>query len=107
MSDTEKALSGFGRMVFAFVTVPIRAFVYWKYWTWFAVPCGLPSLTIWQTLGLSLLIAAFVKNTGSISDVLASQKADEGDKWALMVTNGLVWPVITLGIGWVFHRLIY
>jgi hypothetical protein len=51
-----KFLAGFLTLVSFFGCTWLRAFVLLRYWAWFVVPLGLPTATIVQAIGVTLMI---------------------------------------------------
>jgi hypothetical protein len=76
--------------------------VYWSWaasvlWAWFAVPHGLPALSMWQMCGLLVLLAA-VRGARPVF------KVDVID-WDASAFNMAFGPLILLALGWLFREL--
>ena len=80
------------------VGVTVRGWVLATMWVWFIVPIfHLPSLTIPQAIGVSMVLALLTKDTASNAD----DKKSTAEKWAHAGATILVAPVVTLGLGWI------
>lgn len=73
-------------------------------WRWFTVPLfGLPELTLWQALGVSLVVsAAMSKNVD-----LESGESDLLTQVLKAVAVIVLRPLFLIGIGWVVRALAF
>ena len=73
-------------------------------WRWFAVPLfGLPALTLWQALGVSLLASAITSNNSDF-------ETDDDDPFSAFVQVLLYFVMkagILLGMGWIIRGLAF
>lgn len=74
-------------------------------WRWFAVPLfELPELTLWQALGVSLVVsAAMSKNV----DLESNNESDLLTKIFKAVGVIVLRPLFLIGIGWVVRALAF
>lgn len=92
-----------GGLVLYLVTVLLGGFVTMQLWGWFAVPIlGLPSLALFEALGLSLLIGYLTK---SVKPSDKDKKTDKDD-FAYGMTVSIVASIITLTMGWIIQLFI-
>lgn len=96
MSSEKDNKQTLGGCLSALAMMPVGAlfagFVITRLWGWFLVPMGFPMVTIWQAIGIDLLVT-----------FMATPAPKEGDKFgspAYCWTMVLVRPAIILGLGW-------
>ena len=78
--------------------IPLGLFaswVHWVLWGWFAVPLGLPVLTVWQMYGARLVVNYALQ--ASVREVKATDDTDYiGKVFVIPAIGGFLY----LGIGW-------
>ncbi len=82
-------------MVLGLPAVPFQGYVYATTWAWFAVPLGVPEISIWHALGLALMIFMVSDETSDIEDV----------NWINWAVAAYVKPLVILGVSAIYHGL--
>lgn len=96
-----------GLAMWLLVVPPLQALTIWLEWGWFAVPLGAPALSIWNIVGLTLIVSA-VRGTrivGPADNAAAAQMAPSGTAKALWggVLTKVFGYVMLIVIGWLVH----
>lgn len=93
-----------------FLSLPVAALFGWataKVWGWFAVPLGLPAITLWQAWGLfltAMIIRLWIINPDRIKDRSAEEtKAYEKKAWAVLALKPVVLMAF-VGIAFLVHK---
>jgi hypothetical protein len=87
------------KLVLWLVSVPLWWLALWNLWYWFAVPVGLPQLSLLKLIGLSYVVAFLA--IGPI-DVRFNSAAEKNRASLLPIVK----PVFFLLFGWVIHLAI-
>jgi len=91
-----RLIMGFGLTLFGGV-------VLCDLWRWFVSPLGVPNLTYWQAIGLSILVA-MMRSPRTI-DVLKSMEADSEELNKAVWVTSLVAFIVTL-VSWVLGGIV-
>ena len=79
-----------------------RGYVFSVLWGWFIVPIfGLPVLTIPVAIGVAMVVSFLTYQYQHNED-----KRSQGDRIASLVGVIILYPLLTLGIGWVVLQFI-
>jgi len=92
----EKLLKVVGSFAVIFVAIPWYGWVGSKLWNWFVVPLGARPLHVFQACGIALVASYFV--------VPSNLKRDD-DKLGVALCKAMVWPLLALGFGALYHWL--
>lgn len=79
------------------IEIPLCGYTVMTMWGWFVVPIGVPSLGLWQALGIVTLVAMATQR-------YTKENRLPGEAFESMVGGTLKWA-FGLGIGWVYHAL--
>lgn len=69
-------------------------------WSWFAVPLGVPAISLFHAVGLSLLVKVLanpIKSGKNRDDMTEDQKVDDALKSLIMVITA---PALVLFVAW-------
>jgi hypothetical protein len=87
-----------GVFILWFIGSLIRGFVLLKMWAWFLIPLGLPTITLWHAVGVSMIVAYLAQaNLG----IYKEHELDNGKA----IFHGIISPWILLFFAWVIHLL--
>jgi hypothetical protein len=74
-------------------------------WRWFTVPLfGLPELTLWQAIGVSLVVSAAMSENGNLDLNVETDPLTEALKAVGII---VLRPLLLLGVGWVVRALAF
>lgn len=89
-------------IAFAACTSIYQAFIVTTLWWWFAVPMGLPLITIPTAIGAGLVLALLAPKA-IFSETLSAAKMETNQKMTAALTYGIVAPTLALFVGWIAH----
>jgi hypothetical protein len=108
--ETEKD-SGFYALLSLIMALPLAAWKGWilvKLWVWFLVPLGVPGINIWHAAGIASMLSWLADSSGIYS--AATRKTDTYSpqiRFWLMLTLGIVMPLIVWAYGAIYHSFMY
>jgi hypothetical protein len=81
----------------AVLSIPLHALSVLLLWHWFAVPLGVPPLTLWHAAGISLFVGYIAAPPTLYKDL----KEDNGVATVALVLR----PLFAIGFGCIYHLL--
>ena len=90
-------------LLFTVLGVLWRGYVLSFLWGWFMVPLGVRPIGVAASIGLSVLVGMLAKEGLKGSDL--AHKVSDTDSWILWAGNSFLWPLFSLGMGWICHLL--
>lgn len=86
-----------GAVALSIIHVILNAWALSVLWRWFIAPFSLPTLTIAQAAGISVIFNFLIREAVNV---------DEDINWYKIIAKAIVPPIISVGIGWVVLQFV-